>query len=146
MTARERRFDAREKGYVSQIEDDVRASFAVVNQVAHTMKREFERLQTMTRPTTAPDGGAEPVEAAAVSSLDSHKYVGFEDLYRGSTDDISRRLTGYLDDFSGASDVLDIGCGRGEIPRAPSGTRYRRTRPRQQPRNGRGLSTAWIGL
>ena len=114
MTARERRFDAREKGYVSQIED-VRASFAVVNQVAHTMKREFERLQTMTRPTTAPDGGAEPVEAAAVSSLDSHKYVGFEDLYRGSTDDISRRLTGYLDDFSGASDVLDIGCGRGEF-------------------------------
>ena len=114
MTARERRFDAREKRYVSQIED-VRASFAVVNQVTHTMKREFERLQTMTLPTMAPAGGAEPVAAASVSSLDSHKYVGFEDLYRGSTDDISRRLTGYLDDFSGASDVLDIGCGRGEF-------------------------------
>lgn len=114
MTARERRFDTREKQYVSQIED-VRASFAVVNQVTHTMKREFERLQTTTQPSAAPDGGADPVPTTAVSSLDSHKYVGFEDLYRGSTEDIGRRLSGYLADFSGASDVLDIGCGRGEF-------------------------------
>jgi SAM-dependent methyltransferase len=49
------------------------------------------------------------------SSIDSYKYVGFEDRYRGSQEDIRERLTAYLPFFEGASDVLDIGCGRGEF-------------------------------
>jgi SAM-dependent methyltransferase len=49
------------------------------------------------------------------SSIDSYKYVGFEDRYRGSQEDIRARLTAYLPFFEGASDVLDIGCGRGEF-------------------------------
>jgi SAM-dependent methyltransferase len=49
------------------------------------------------------------------SSIDSYKYVGFEDRYRGSQEDIRARLMGYLPLFEGAADVLDIGCGRGEF-------------------------------
>jgi SAM-dependent methyltransferase len=45
----------------------------------------------------------------------SHKYVGFEDAFRGSSDDIQARLRDYVPIFAGASDVLDIGCGRGEF-------------------------------
>jgi O-antigen chain-terminating methyltransferase len=41
--------------------------------------------------------------------------VGFEDLYRGSRDDIRARQEIYLPLFEGATDVLDVGCGRGEF-------------------------------
>ena len=118
MTARERRYEAQEQGYVAQVED-VRASFAVVNQVTQTLKRELERLHdptpTPTPTVITPETDAKSSAGVAVSSLDSHKYVGFEDRYRGSTEDIRNRLTGYLEDFVGSSDVLDIGCGRGEF-------------------------------
>ena len=114
MTARERRYDAREQQYVRQVED-VRASFAVVNQVAQTLKRELERLHEASPAAVTPENDAETAGGLIVSSLDSHKYVGFEDLYRGSTEDIRNRLSGYLEDFVGSSDVVDIGCGRGEF-------------------------------
>ena len=45
----------------------------------------------------------------------SHKYVGFEDAFRGSPDAIRARLADYVPLFAGTSDVLDIGCGRGEF-------------------------------
>ena len=48
-------------------------------------------------------------------SLDSYKYVGFEDQFRGSRDAIRARFESYLPFFAGAADVLDIGCGRGEF-------------------------------
>jgi SAM-dependent methyltransferase len=62
-------------------------------------------------------GGSTPGASGShiASSIDSYKYVGFEDRYRGSQEDIRARLTGYLPLFEGASDVLDIGCGRGEF-------------------------------
>ncbi len=41
--------------------------------------------------------------------------MGFEDRFRGSRDDIRARLADYLPIFDGASDVLDLGCGRGEF-------------------------------
>ncbi len=49
------------------------------------------------------------------ASLDSYKYVGFEDQFRGSREVIRARLESYLPFFAGAADVLDIGCGRGEF-------------------------------
>jgi O-antigen chain-terminating methyltransferase len=51
----------------------------------------------------------------ASNALDSYKYVGFEDQFRGSQDAIRARLESYLPYFDGASDVLDAGCGRGEF-------------------------------
>ena len=48
-------------------------------------------------------------------AADAYAYVGFENLYRGSRDEIRSRLTEYLPLFAGASDVLDVGCGRGEF-------------------------------
>ncbi len=53
--------------------------------------------------------------SAGPSPLDAFKYVGFEDQFRGSQDQIRARLGAYVPLFAGASDVLDVGCGRGEF-------------------------------
>jgi SAM-dependent methyltransferase len=49
------------------------------------------------------------------NSSNAYKYVGFEDRFRGSEDEIRARLEFYVPHFAGAADVLDIGCGRGEF-------------------------------
>ena len=41
--------------------------------------------------------------------------MAFENRFRGSTDEIRARVAAYLPQFEGASDVLDVGCGRGEF-------------------------------
>jgi O-antigen chain-terminating methyltransferase len=66
----------------------------------------------------ASSGHAAPPDAGSTGSapvVDSYKYVGFEDRFRGSQDDIRARLEPYVAMFRGASDVLDVGCGRGEF-------------------------------
>jgi len=55
---------------------------------------------------------AERVDAA---NTDAYKYLGFEDRFRGSEAEIRTRLADYLPYFDGASNVLDVGCGRGEF-------------------------------
>jgi O-antigen chain-terminating methyltransferase len=52
---------------------------------------------------------------AVHGALNAYKYVGFENLFRGSRDVIRERLETYLPHFESASDVLDVGCGRGEF-------------------------------
>ena len=106
---RERLLDARV--------DDLRSTSSVAHRVTQTLKRELERLQSSGRQTIPPQTEAassqEPQPTESV--LDSYKYVGFEDDFRGSPDDIRDRLESYLPYFKGAADVLDAGCGRGEF-------------------------------
>lgn len=78
--------------------------------------REIERLAAP--PPAAAGGAAESPAVAATPAgggADAFKYLGFEDRFRGSEADIRARLTDYLPYFEGASNVLDIGCGRGEF-------------------------------
>jgi SAM-dependent methyltransferase len=100
---------AHERRYENQV-SDVRTTLSVMQRAVQTMKREVERGVTGA-------GGARGAEEAtgAGPSLDSYKYVGFEDQFRGSEHDIRERLTSYVPLFEGASDVLDVGCGRGEF-------------------------------
>jgi SAM-dependent methyltransferase len=42
-------------------------------------------------------------------------YVGFEERFRGSEEDIKGRLLPYVEYFRSVGNVLDIGCGRGEF-------------------------------
>lgn len=53
--------------------------------------------------------------AAFDGSVDSLTYVAFEDRFRGAPEEIRRRVEEYLPLFSATSDVVDIGCGRGEL-------------------------------
>ena len=52
---------------------------------------------------------------APFADLGSAVYLGFEDRFRGTTEAIRVRLTSYLPLFAAATDVLDVGCGRGEL-------------------------------
>ena len=57
----------------------------------------------------------QPPVPSPVDQHDDYKYVGFEDQFRGSDQAIQQRLLAYVPIFEGRSDVLDIGCGRGEL-------------------------------
>ena len=109
MLARERRYDAQM--------NDVRSTLAVMQRATQTLKRELERSGGETDAMGLPrrSDSAMPEAAKAGKSLDSYKYVGFEDQFRGSQHDIAERVAAYVPLFEGASDVLDVGCGRGEF-------------------------------
>jgi SAM-dependent methyltransferase len=102
---------------LSGTHEELRASIGVLQQATQTLKREVVRLgeagiPASTASTAVPesrrDGGAR-------GSLDGHKYVGFEDHFRGSQDDIRGRVAEYLPIFRGVQNVVDLGCGRGEF-------------------------------
>jgi SAM-dependent methyltransferase len=120
MVAREQRYEAR----VSALTRDgaeLRTAIASLQQLSHATKRELERvLAAPARGTAAiveAAGVATAPVAAGVPSLEAYKYVGFEDQFRGSVEQIRARLADYLPLFEGGSDVLDVGCGRGEFLR-----------------------------
>jgi O-antigen chain-terminating methyltransferase len=128
LLARERRNDTAVRALAAQHEE-LRSALSVVQQAAHNLKREIERLSANPKPQIpSPKSQAEPATQTESRSpipdpgansqfddLDSHKYVGFEDQFRGSPDDIRRRVEEYFPVFENASDVLDVGCGRGEF-------------------------------
>ncbi|HEY8549816.1 MAG TPA: methyltransferase domain-containing protein [Vicinamibacterales bacterium] len=130
MVARERRYDAKVAS-VTEAQmasaQEFRDAIAVLHQSTLTLKRELERMTREGVPaaSAAPAAAAAetsastgaPAAAAGVthSRLDAWKYVGFEDRFRGSQEEIRARLEAYLPLFEGAADVLDVGCGRGEF-------------------------------
>jgi SAM-dependent methyltransferase len=65
-------------------------------------------------PAEAGRPAAPPRSVPDASGTDA-AYVGFEDCFRGSEDEIRARQADYVALFSGAGDVLDVGCGRGEF-------------------------------
>lgn len=96
--------------------EDVRDTIATLQQRTLTIKREFERFLASPPVATSPSAAAAiAAETAPAQALDSYKYLGFEDLFRGSQAEVRQRQIAYLDDFRGAQDVLDVGCGRGEF-------------------------------
>ena len=106
LSAREARFVGKVSATTAAY-DDLRATLATLQQSTLTVKRELERVLTGEAPAEVP--------AVAAPTLDSYKYVGFEDRFRGSQADIRARLESYVPLFAGARDVLDVGCGRGEL-------------------------------
>ena len=128
LLARERRNDTAVAALATQ-HDELRAALSVVQQAAHGLRRAVEEIGTNPKSqipnpksqadpgSPVPDPGLAPSQAPAsqFDTLDSHKYVGFEDQFRGSPEEIRRRVEDYLPMFAKASDVLDVGCGRGEF-------------------------------
>jgi SAM-dependent methyltransferase len=112
MLTRDQRYDGRI--------EEVRAGVAVAQQQLVALRREFERVsagQGVSPANVEPGGGREALPAASTpsSNVKDWQYVGFEDLFRGSRDEIRQRLAGYAPLFDGRANVLDVGCGRGEF-------------------------------
>jgi len=115
LTARERRVESAMAAMRAE-HDELRSSVGVLQQATHHLSKELARRATSVAPAGAAAEQTSPAapSAAALDAL-SHKYVGFEDAFRGSPEQIRARLADYVSIFAGASDVLDIGCGRGEF-------------------------------
>ena len=128
LAARERRMET-EMARMRAAHEELRTAMGVIRQANHDLAREIERLrQGPAVPPPAVEGGTTAASAGAADSQPaaratapaalvalSHKYVGFEDQFRGTPEAIRERLAPYADLFAGASNVLDIGCGRGEF-------------------------------
>ena len=130
LTAREHRYEARTAALstaLNVVDEELRGMLGVAQQAIVALKREFERLSvnrehpgTLAPSTTAPGAppaGTLPPGTPAPWHLDSYKYVGFEDQFRGSREAIRARLESYVPYFQSGpgGDVLDVGCGRGEF-------------------------------
>ena len=94
---------------------DAIAQLKSVTDVAHKTamlaKREVERRATDSHPTASHSAPA----PSAPSAPTDFQYVGFEDRFRGAEAEIRARLADYVPYFAGQSNVLDVGCGRGEF-------------------------------
>ena len=122
LAARERRMETAFEQLRAE-QQELRTVVAVLRQSNHDLTRE---LSTVRRGepsgSPAPDvrrggpsGSPERTTTETSSEALSAKYVGFEDQFRGAPEEIAARQREYVDIFAGASDVLDIGCGRGEF-------------------------------
>jgi SAM-dependent methyltransferase len=116
MVARERRYEARTAS-IAAAHEDLRAMVGVAQQATLVIKREVERIGSSGVRESGSSGefGGSGARDAFAPALDAYKYVGFEDQFRGSREVIRERLESYLPYFEGRTDVLDVGCGRGEF-------------------------------
>jgi len=94
---------------------ELRERLALTEQRLLAMKREFERVGPAEAGRHVDGRHVDSGDAAFQGALDSLTYVSFEDRFRGAAQDIRERVRDYLPLLSGASDVVDIGCGRGEL-------------------------------
>ena len=98
---------------------EIRTALGVLQQQTNQLAKQAGRGAPASATATADEpvaaGAAAAGDAPAASHALSHKYVGFEDAFRGSPEAIREGLRQYVPLFEGASDVLDVGCGRGEF-------------------------------
>lgn len=97
---------------------EMRQRLALTEQRLLALKRDVERgggtgLDAV--PSAQTSAPAADAAAAFTGSLDSLTYVAFEDQFRGDKAEIRRRVEDYVPIFAGASNVVDVGCGRGEL-------------------------------
>ena len=118
LQARERRMDAAMQALLAQ-NGELKTALGVLQ--AQVRSDRSSRADRASRSENAEPSNDSHVSNAANVAHDSNalssSYVGFEDQFRGSADAIRSRLLEYVPIFTGASDVLDVGCGRGEFLR-----------------------------
>lgn len=130
LSAREQRYDARMNS-LTKAYDNVLEVASLAQQSTMTLKRAVEALAAARVPAAATGSMAGNTAGSTIGSAtagtsstepppdapdtNAFKYLGFEDRFRGSREDIQRRLSEYVPLFEGANHVLDVGCGRGEL-------------------------------
>jgi O-antigen chain-terminating methyltransferase len=90
---------------------------ALTQQSTLSLKRAVQQVSAgvVTSQANQPTPTAGPGAPTAGPDANAYAYVGFEDRFRGSAEEIRQRLLPYLPLFAGATNVLDVGCGRGEL-------------------------------
>ena len=102
----------------SSAHEELRHAVGLLQIATQSLARDLARGGSAPQPAAAA-GSAPSARTAPPSGAPSrdggYKYVGFEERFRGSQDDIRQRQIDYVSLFTGASEVLDVGCGRGEF-------------------------------
>jgi SAM-dependent methyltransferase len=90
---------------------DIQAQLAILQRATQMLTR------SLGSPPSAPgaQSSSSPQPSSQSPFTRDYQYVAFEDRFRGSDDEIREKLRTYVPLFVGATDVLDIGCGRGEF-------------------------------
>jgi SAM-dependent methyltransferase len=122
VESKDRELAATTSARVDRIDAEVRSLSELRTQVG-VLTRATEMLKRERRSVPESTSGTDRRAGAAADTLvpykdsepDAYKYVAFEDQFRGSNEAIQERLRGYVPIFAGRSDVVDIGCGRGEF-------------------------------
>jgi SAM-dependent methyltransferase len=106
--------DARLAGIARALEPiaELRTQIGVLQRTTQMLQRATNASPDPQAPRPAHAPAPSPQPPASGSDI---TYVSFEDEFRGSDEAIQERLRAYVPIFEGASDVLDIGCGRGEL-------------------------------
>jgi O-antigen chain-terminating methyltransferase len=95
---------------------ELRTQVAVLQRTVQMLKRELAPDSAgRDRPGTTSASPSSPAAPPEAPRADDVAYVAFEDRFRGTSDEIRAKLGEYVPLFAGASDVLDVGCGRGEF-------------------------------
>jgi 2-polyprenyl-3-methyl-5-hydroxy-6-metoxy-1,4-benzoquinol methylase len=99
--------------------DQLQSAVGLLQVATQSLARDLARKSTAsTEPAKAAAlkrSGGDPTTEVPPSRDGGYKYVGFEERFRGSEEDIRQRQLDYVSLFAGATDVLDVGCGRGEF-------------------------------
>jgi SAM-dependent methyltransferase len=102
------RFDAVDRSLETLAE--LRVQISVVQRAVQKLTRS-ENVERAPAASTAGLHGAGPSSAADPD----FRYVAFEDQFRGSDAVVAARLSAYVPIFTGSPNVVDLGCGRGEL-------------------------------
>ena len=97
---------------------DLRQRFALAEQRLMALKRDIDETRASEAGPAKPQASAAQDAASAdpfAGRVESLPYVEFEERFRGSRAEVSARLDDYLPMFASASNVVDLGCGRGEL-------------------------------
>jgi SAM-dependent methyltransferase len=108
-----------EKGVVDvqkRLWDDLRQVRMEYDRLIHNELRLIrQRMGTMPVLPAEPATPVTPTPAAVLPVEAVFDYARFADKFRGTEEYVRERQRGYLGDFAGCQNVLDIGCGRGEF-------------------------------
>ena len=88
-----------------------------VNSIVTSMKLEIENmawLASIIESKAKERNKKQEIETSDTENFDIN-YFRFEEQFRGSREDIKQRQLNFINYFTGCSNVLDIGCGRGEF-------------------------------
>jgi 2-polyprenyl-3-methyl-5-hydroxy-6-metoxy-1,4-benzoquinol methylase len=79
------------------------------------LNQKLEQVLGLLRDSRQSVTGKSPYTLPARERQDDYTYVLFENLYRGDETTIKTRQAEYMSYFQNGTNVLDIGCGRGEF-------------------------------
>jgi 2-polyprenyl-3-methyl-5-hydroxy-6-metoxy-1,4-benzoquinol methylase len=96
---------------------DLRERLARTEQRVLALRREVEGAlaRGAAAPVAAANGPSTDAVEAIPGRVQAASYVEFQDRFRGASADIAARVDAYLPILAAASDVVDVGCGRGEL-------------------------------